>query len=91
MKKKIIMEGTLENGILRIPVMDLFVKDIVQKAKRKMFDDIEQLLKRLDKEVYKDKRFHFLLISKDWNDLKKRHLPTSEKKAFRKNPKIGYK
>ena len=46
------MEGIIENETLRIPVLDLFIKEAIQRAKKEMFDYFRELLNEHRKVFY---------------------------------------
>ena len=75
MKEKTIieMQGIIENKVLRIPIIELFVKDAILKAKKEVFDDIDRILGiKINTNM--------LQISKtNYQDMKKRHLSTLQK------------
>ena len=75
MKKKIIkFEGIIEDKTLKIPILDLFIKDAVKRAKKEVLDDI----KRFKKKTVTG--YDYIYINwKKFENIEKRHLSTFAK------------
>ena|SRR3990167_6381744 len=86
-KKKVQMEGIIENETLRIPVLDLFIKEAIQRAKKEMFDYFRELLNEHRKVFYvgcEENCFCFDIDSELMKE-EQRHLSNSEPKGSTQN------